>query len=246
VRRLALLVWVVGAGIYAANGPGSDSTLQQNTVAPTLHGSISTPSKTLAGATLADIVQRLPHDRAGALGITGEPTIDDSIETMRVARPAAAHSEPVVSSPTTYRFPPGRELQVLQRQEGWIQVLDPVTKFKGWVLQLYLSSPGITVADDRASAPQRESAPPRIVTSSEREDLANETPQRKSLKSKRVKWKERRDRAPVDADVEPPRYASGRYALTRKQYARGHYPEVIPERRFLLRPFALRRYQSVY
>jgi hypothetical protein len=53
---------------------------------------------------------------------------------------AALHSEGSVSSPTSRIYPPGKELVVIGRADGWFQVSDPVTQERGWIFKKYLSS----------------------------------------------------------------------------------------------------------
>ena len=60
----------------------------------------------------------------------------------KVVLAAQLHSEASVTSPTVRFYGPGIELQVVRREGAWFQVLDPVTKERGWVLDEYLSSIG--------------------------------------------------------------------------------------------------------
>ena len=53
---------------------------------------------------------------------------------------AALHSEGSVSSPKSRIYPPGTELQVVGRVDGWFQVSDPVTQERGWIFEKYLAS----------------------------------------------------------------------------------------------------------
>ena len=45
-------------------------------------------------------------------------------------------------------YAPGTDLQVVRREGGWLQVSDPVTQERGWVLEKYL------VATDGPSSTQ--------------------------------------------------------------------------------------------
>jgi hypothetical protein len=53
---------------------------------------------------------------------------------------ARVHSEASVSSPTIRFYRPGTELQVVSRENGWLQLLDPATQERGWIFGNYLSS----------------------------------------------------------------------------------------------------------
>jgi hypothetical protein len=76
-------------------------------------------------------------------------------ERAKVVLAAALHSEGSVSSPTSRIYPPGTELQVISRVDGWFQVSDPVTQERGWIFEKYLSSidsRGLTKASMDATA----------------------------------------------------------------------------------------------
>jgi hypothetical protein len=79
-------------------------------------------------------------------------------ERAKVVLAAALHSEGSVSSPTSRIYPPGKELLVVGRADGWFQVSDPVTQDRGWIFEKYLSSvdsPSLTQAsmDSTTSEP---------------------------------------------------------------------------------------------
>ena len=61
-------------------------------------------------------------------------------ERAKVVLAAALHSEGSVSSPTVRIYPPGTELQVVERVNGWYQVSDPLTQQRGWIFEKYLAS----------------------------------------------------------------------------------------------------------
>ena len=70
-------------------------------------------------------------------------------ERAKVVLAAALHSQGSVSSPTSRIYPPGKELLVVGRADGWFQVSDPVTQERGWIFEKYLSSvdsPSLTQA----------------------------------------------------------------------------------------------------
>ena len=64
----------------------------------------------------------------------------DHVEWTKVMLAARAHGEASVSSPTIRFYRPGTQLQVVSRQNGWLQLLDPVTQERGWVFEKYLVS----------------------------------------------------------------------------------------------------------
>ena len=64
----------------------------------------------------------------------------DHVEWTKVMLAARVHSEASVSSPTIRFYRPGTELQVVSRENGWLQLLDPVTQDRGWVFEKYLVS----------------------------------------------------------------------------------------------------------
>jgi hypothetical protein len=61
-------------------------------------------------------------------------------ERAKVVLAAALHSEGSVSSPTSRIYPPGKELLVVGRADGWFQVSDPMTQERGWIFEKYFSS----------------------------------------------------------------------------------------------------------
>jgi hypothetical protein len=72
-----------------------------------------------------------------------EPT-----EWARVIFAARVHREASVSSPTMRLYQPGTALQVVSRENGWVQVTDPTSREGGWVFEQYL------VPADRPAATQ--------------------------------------------------------------------------------------------
>ena len=68
---------------------------------------------------------------------TAEP---ESLEKAKVVLAARMHSEPLVSSPTVRFFSPGTELQLVKRHNGWVELVDPATGERGWVLESYVTS----------------------------------------------------------------------------------------------------------
>jgi hypothetical protein len=77
-------------------------------------------------------------DKASLPGIDG--TEQEPVEWAKVIFAARVHSEASVSSPTVRFYRSGTELQVVRRESGWLQLLDPVTQERGWIFEQYLSS----------------------------------------------------------------------------------------------------------
>jgi hypothetical protein len=69
-----------------------------------------------------------------------EGTAYEPIEWTKVILAARVHSEASVSSPTIRFYQPGIALQVVSRENGWLQVADPASQERGWVLEKYLAS----------------------------------------------------------------------------------------------------------
>jgi Bacterial SH3 domain len=73
---------------------------------------------------------------------------------VKVVNGAKAHSAASISSPITKFYPPGKELQILGRESGWIELLDPATQERGYVFERYLvaiDGPSPTQAVTQAS-----------------------------------------------------------------------------------------------
>jgi SH3-like domain-containing protein len=51
---------------------------------------------------------------------------------------AKVHGDASVSSPTLRFYQPGTALQVVSRQNGWVQITDPASGERGWVFEQYL------------------------------------------------------------------------------------------------------------
>jgi hypothetical protein len=66
-------------------------------------------------------------------GTAYEPT-----EWARVVVAARVHREASVSSPTMRFYQPGTALQVVSRENGWVQVTDLTSREGGWVFEQYL------------------------------------------------------------------------------------------------------------
>jgi hypothetical protein len=80
-----------------------------------------------------------------------------SVEWAKVVLAARVHDQASVSSLTVRFYTPGTDLQVVRREGDWLQVSDPVTQERGWVLEKYLvatDGPSSTQAASLESTPE--------------------------------------------------------------------------------------------
>ena len=96
----------------------------------------------------------LPTTREGS-----EPSVPPASEQANwvvVIRFATVHSRPSVSAPIIGSSAVGTELQLIDYQYGWFEVLDPVTSQRGWIYERYylqaIRGPGQGVAALQALA----------------------------------------------------------------------------------------------
>jgi hypothetical protein len=79
------------------------------------------------------------------------PLTPEEANWVVVIRWATAHSGPSVSAPTVRFYAVGTELQLIDYQQGWFQVLDPATAQRGWIYEKYylqaIRGPGQMIAD---------------------------------------------------------------------------------------------------
>ena len=86
----------------------------------------------------------------------------DPTEWLSVRLAARVHREPSVSSPTMQFYQPGTTLQVVSRENGWVEIIDPTSKQGGWMLDQYLAQTDGPQATQTASVTNASvlSAPP--------------------------------------------------------------------------------------
>ena len=94
----------------------------------TLHKPAVTPASSSRSASLEAIPTTTRPD-----GTAYQP-----IEWARVVLAAKVHGDASVSSPTLRFYRPGTALQVVSRQNGWVQIIDPASGESGWVFEQYL------------------------------------------------------------------------------------------------------------
>jgi hypothetical protein len=166
MKRLLLWVCVTGAAVYAVNTQviiqGPVSVQAPATHPPVRHlrswGSYlsdlplsQNPQAQLASYQKPDPLppqQNAAADERAAASAS-EDSEHESAEWAKVATAARVHKEASVSSVTLRYYLPGRELQVVGREGGWVGVSDPVTQERGWVFEKYLASidaPSLTQA----------------------------------------------------------------------------------------------------
>jgi hypothetical protein len=103
----------------------------------------------------------LPATREGSEST--EPPAPEEMSWVVVIRFATVHSGPSVSAPTVRFYSVGTELQLIDHQYGWFEVLDPATSQRGWIYERYylqaIRGPGQGVATLQAQAnPQQRQA----------------------------------------------------------------------------------------
>jgi hypothetical protein len=103
----------------------------------------------------------LPNIREGSEST--EPLTPEEMSWVVVIRFANVHSGPSVSAPTVRFYSVGTELQLIDHQFGWFEVLDPATSQRGWIYERYylqaIRGPGQGVAALQAQAnPQQKQA----------------------------------------------------------------------------------------
>ena len=94
-------------------------------------------------------------------------TAYQSVE-WRVAFAAKVHSGASVSSPTLGFYRPGTRLQVVSRQNGWVQVADSNSGERGWVFEQYLVPVESPIATRTAMATTSTAEPTRAMPSAKK------------------------------------------------------------------------------
>ena len=90
------------------------------------------------------------------------------VEWAKVAFAAKVHSDASVSSPTPRFYQPGTTLQVVSRQNGWVQVVDPNSGERGWVFEQYLVPAESPIATQTAMATTSTAEPARAMPSAKK------------------------------------------------------------------------------
>jgi hypothetical protein len=120
---------------------GSDSqgrvaAPQQPSVSATLkQEALYQPSGNEASQAAPDSGARPVAETAGPAEVVYDAA---HVAWVKVVHGAKAHSAASISSPITKFYPPGKELQMIGRESGWIELLDPATQERGYVFERYL------------------------------------------------------------------------------------------------------------
>ena len=117
-------------GTYLSQKPETPLT-QQTAALPTQ----PSPSQDLERLPSADHQFAASDDKAATDGAEAKP-----VELAKVMLATQTHSQASVSSPTVRFYRPGTELQIVRREGIWLEVSDPITQERGWVLAQYLAS----------------------------------------------------------------------------------------------------------
>ena len=88
---------------------------------------------------------------------------DENAMWVKVIRGATVHSGPSVSAPVVSYLAVGKELHLVDSQEGWFQVLDPVTGQRGWVYAKYYVEPIDRPSGKRVVAVQEPQPPVEVA-----------------------------------------------------------------------------------
>lgn len=104
--------------------------------------SLPTPNRAATAVTTesaqAPAQSVVPVSQATSSSAQDGGTAPASAEWVKVTLAAKVHSEASVSSPALFFYPAGTALQVVDRQNGWVQVTDPASGAGGWIFEQYL------------------------------------------------------------------------------------------------------------
>ena len=81
---------------------------------------------------------RAPSSEAKPTTLGSDGAAYRAMEWAKVVFAAKVHGDASVSSPTLRFYQPGTALQVVSRQNGWVQITDPSSGEPGWVFEEYL------------------------------------------------------------------------------------------------------------
>jgi hypothetical protein len=114
------------------------------------------PTSDNDGARIGKRPASLPTEPSASPVPKGE---NEEANWVFVIRGATVHSGPSVSAPTVRLYSVGTELQLIDYQQGWFQVLDPVTAQREWIYEKYyleaIRGPGQQLAVQDLSSPTR-------------------------------------------------------------------------------------------
>jgi hypothetical protein len=114
------------------------------------------------------VEQKLPSNPAALEAEASASRTTEALDWVKVALAATVHTQGSVSSPTVRIYSPGTNLQVVSRENGWLQVSDPATEERGWVLEKYLASVDGPSSTQAAAEPTVKALPAQAVKSKKR------------------------------------------------------------------------------
>jgi SH3-like domain-containing protein len=128
-------------------------------------------------ASLSSQEASLALPKAATTPVSPSPVVTNSqsdgtayqpVERAKVAFAAKVHSDASVSSPLLRFYQPGTTLQVVSRQNGWVQVVDPNSGERGWVFEQYLVPAESPIATKTAMATTSTAEPARAMPSAKK------------------------------------------------------------------------------
>src|SRR5262249_4033274 len=122
-------------------------------------------------ALLASRTATTPVSPSPVVASTNSPsggTAYQSVEWAKVVLAAKVHGDASVSSPTLGFYQPGTRLQVVSRQNGWVQVADSNFGERGWVFEQYLVPAESPIATQTAMATTSTAEPTRAMPSAKK------------------------------------------------------------------------------
>ena len=109
-----------------------------------------------------------PSPVVGSTNSPSDGTAYQPVEWAKAAFAAKVHSDASVSSPTLRFYQPGTRLQVVSRQNGWVQVADTNSGERGWVFEQYLVPAESLIATQTAMATTSAGEPARAMPSAKK------------------------------------------------------------------------------
>lgn len=126
-----------GVSPQALSSPAARPMRSRGTDLPALSIGASPPRSEAKGS----VINRPSASMvSAALGpAPSETPAYDPTEWLSVRLAARVHREPSVSSPITQFYQPGTMLQVVSRENGWVEISEPTSNQGGWMLEQYLA-----------------------------------------------------------------------------------------------------------
>ena len=150
MQQTLLFLWLVGAALYAvitltsAPSPtasvGADDFKRPGSESPVAQPSTAHEPKPDLRARAASQTSNKEMSEPATLDVTVPPV--DPVHRLwgELLRGAPVHSSPSVSSATLGYAAAGTEMQILERELGWVRVLDPATSREGWIYEEHVTA----------------------------------------------------------------------------------------------------------